>query len=177
MTANWFQSMLPSILEEYEGKDVFNADEAVLFYRCLLSKILSFKGQSCSERKPSKELITVLEGCNSDGSEKLPLFVIGKRLKPQCFKNVRTLLVEYTANKKAWMITDWTTMFTDCIVKLDERFLREKHKVGLIIDNCPAHPNTVLKAIKFIFLPPNTTSVLQPCDQGIIQNMKFFYRK
>uniref|UniRef100_A0A8C4RRF5 Tigger transposable element-derived protein 4 n=1 Tax=Erpetoichthys calabaricus TaxID=27687 RepID=A0A8C4RRF5_ERPCA len=174
MTANWFQSTLPSILEEYEAKDVFNADETGLFYRCLPNKTLLFKGQSCSGGKLSKERITVLVGCNSDGSEKLPLFVIGKSLKSRCFKNVRTLPVEYTANKKAWKIA---TMFTDWIVKLDERFFREKRKVAMIIDNCPAHPNVVLKAIKLIFLPPNTTSVLQPCDQGIIQNMKFFYRK
>uniref|UniRef100_A0A8C4SC05 HTH CENPB-type domain-containing protein n=1 Tax=Erpetoichthys calabaricus TaxID=27687 RepID=A0A8C4SC05_ERPCA len=153
MTANWFQSTLPSILEEYEAKDVFNADETGLFYRCLPNKTLSFKGQSCSGGKLSKEQITVLVGCNSDGCEKLPLFVIGKSLKPLYFKNVRTLPIEYTANKKAWM-----------------------RKVAMIIDNCPAHPNVVLKPVKLIFLPPNT-SVLQPCDQGIMQNMKFFYWK
>lgn len=37
-----------------------------------------------------------------DGSEKLPLFVIGKSLKPRCFKNA-TIPVDYTANSKAWM--------------------------------------------------------------------------
>lgn len=174
MTVDWLQSTLPSILEEYDPKDVFNADETGLFYRCLPNKTLSFKGQSCSGGKISKERITVLVGCNSDGSEKLPLFVIGKSLKPRCFKNVRKLPVEYTANKKAWMVA---TMFNDWIINLDKRFLRENRKVALIIDNCPAHPHIELKAIKLIFLPPNTTSVLQPCDQGIIQNLKLNYRK
>ena len=49
----------------------------------------------------------------------------------------------------------------------------------MVVDNCPAHPNTQssLKAIKLVFLPPNTTSKSQPCDQGIIQNMKLHYRK
>ena len=28
-----------------------------------------------------------------------------------------------------------------------------------------------------IFLPPNTTSEIQPCDQGIIKTMKTYYRK
>ena len=28
-----------------------------------------------------------------------------------------------------------------------------------------------------MFLPPNTTAKLQPCDQGIINNLKVHYRK
>ena len=31
--------------------------------------------------------------------------------------------------------------------------------------------------IKIPFLPPNTTSVMQSLDAGIIKNMKHFYRK
>ena len=31
--------------------------------------------------------------------------------------------------------------------------------------------------VKLVFLPPNTTSKLQPCDAGIIQNLKQLYRK
>ena len=46
--------------------------------------------------------MTVLIGSNASGTEKLPLFVIGKSAKPRCFKNAR-LPVEYAANKKAWM--------------------------------------------------------------------------
>ncbi|XP_043470219.1 tigger transposable element-derived protein 7-like [Leptopilina heterotoma] len=50
----------------------------------------------------------------------------------------------------------------------------EKLKL-LVIDNCPAHPKvllTELKAIKTVHLPANTTSKLQPMDQGIIKNLK-----
>ena len=28
-----------------------------------------------------------------------------------------------------------------------------------------------------MFLPPNTTSKLQPCDAGILQNVKLLFRK
>ena len=31
--------------------------------------------------------------------------------------------------------------------------------------------------VKLVFLPPNTASKLQPCDAGIIQNVKTHYRK
>ena len=45
-------------------------------------------------------------------------------------------------------------------------------------DICPAHPKVKnLKSIELIFLPANTTSVTQPCDQGITNNLKVFYRK
>ena len=133
MTSDWLQSTLPSVLNEYEARDVFNVDETGSFYRCLPDKTLSFKGQQCSGSKKSKERITVKEACNSNGSEKLPLFVIGKSIKPRCFKNVKTLPVKYKANKKAWMVA---TTFTDWLLKSDKRFLREKRKVAIMIDTC-----------------------------------------
>ena len=47
--------------------------------------------------------------------------------------------------------------------------------MALIVDNCPVHTYIIqLKAIKLIFLPPNTNSILQPCDQGIIRNLKYY---
>ena len=61
---------------------------------------------------------------------------------------------------------------------LNKKFESEKRKVALIIDNCPAHPITDnLSHIKFVFLPPNTTSVSQPMDQGIIRCLKANYRR
>ena len=102
---------------------LIQTDETGLFYRCLPDKTLSFKGQQCSGGKKSKERITVMVACNSNGSEKLPLFVIGKSIKPRCFKNVKTLPVEYTANKKAWMVA---TTFTDWLLKSDKRFFTRK---------------------------------------------------
>lgn len=63
--------------------------------------------------------------------------------------------------------------------KFDAQMMAEKRKVALIVDNhCPAHcPNENLRAVKVINLPPNTTSELQPLDQGIISNLKFYYRR
>ena len=50
--------------------------------------------------------------------------------------------------------------------------------MALLLDNCASHTKSVpgLKAVTLFFLPPNTTSVLQPLDQGIIKNFKHFYR-
>ena len=54
---------------------------------------------------------------------------------------------------------------------------REDRHVILFIDNAPSHKPQDLSNIKIKFLPPKTTSVLQPLDQGIIQAFKLLYRK
>ena len=49
----------------------------------------------------------------------------------------------------------------------------------MLIDNCSAHPGLEdkLEVTKLVFFPPNTTSVLQPMDQRIIQAIKSQYRR
>ena len=93
---------------------------------------------------------------NMTGSQKLPLLVIGKFARPRCFKNVRTFSVEYESNAKAWMVSD---LFSSWLLKLDKRFQHEHRRVAMVLDNCPAHPNMqqALKAVRLVFLPPNTT--------------------
>ena len=54
-------------------------------------------------------------------------------------------------------------------------------KVVLLLDNCRAHPPAnMLRSdngkITVMYMPPNTTSVIQPLDQGIISAFKRHYR-
>ena len=76
--------------------------------------------------------------------------------------------------KKSWMDCD---LFEEWVREIDRKFLAEKRKIALIVDNCPAHPKAEgLNAIDLIFLPTNTTSKTQPMDQGIIRSLKARYR-
>ena len=110
----------------------------------------------------------------STTGEKLPLLVIGKSKNPRCFKNVKPLPCMYKAQEKSWMDSE---IFTEWIKQLDRKFLAQNRKVAFIVDNCPAHPHVPdLTAIDLIFLPPNTTSVTQPMDQGVIRSLKAKYR-
>ena len=170
----WLSETLPKILKGYTPKDVFNADETGLFWHLLPDKTFSFKGDKCHGGKKSKERLSLLLCTNMDGSEKLPLLAIGKFAKPRCFKGVNSLPLDYKANKKAWVVSD---LFSEWVRKLDVRVHRQKRKIILFVDNCPAHPMVPgLKSIQLVFLPPNTTSVLQPCDQGIIRSLKTQYK-
>ncbi|XP_070537736.1 tigger transposable element-derived protein 4-like [Ptychodera flava] len=177
VVSDWVTSKLPKLLDGFHPRDVFNADETGLYFRLMPDKTLSFKNEVCSGGKKSKERVTVMLGANMDGSEKLKPMVIGKSKKPQCFKNldVNSLPVIYEANQSAWMTSD---IFCEWLHTLDRKFTRQKRKVLMIIDNCPAHPVVRnLRSIQLAFLPPNVTSKLQPMDQGIIKNFKCFYRR
>lgn len=81
-----WKEKLQELLENYEPRNVFNADEAALFFKCTPDKTYTFKGEDCHGGKHSKERITVLFCANMDGSEKLPMLIIGKSKRPHCFK-------------------------------------------------------------------------------------------
>ena len=68
-------------------------------------------------------------------------------------------------------------LFEGWVKELYDQFEKETQKVALIVDNCTAHPEIgVSKSIDILFLPPNTTSILQPMDQGVIHSVKTKYR-
>ena len=174
MVASWFETILPTILSNYKLEDIFNADEFGLFYQCLPNKTLHLKSEKCSGGKNSKIRIAGLAAANAVG-DKLPMFVIGKSKTPRCFKNVSSLPCRYRSQKKSWMDS---ALFEEWVRELDVKFHKQSRKIALIIDNCPAHPTIAdLSNVKLIFLPPNTTSVSQPMDQGVIRCLKAFYRR
>lgn len=171
---DWIENLLQHT-EGYHPDDIFNADETGLFFKCLPDKTLSFKDEPCHGGKNSKERITVLLGSNSTGTVKLKPLVIGKSNRPRCFKNSTTLPTDYVANKKAWMTSD---IFSSWLSNINRDMIKKNKHILMMIDNCTAHGDIPqLSNVKVQFLPPNTTSKLQPLDQGIIKNFKSYYRK
>lgn len=125
---------------------------------------------------------------NASGTSRLPLLLIGKSKKPRCFKNVNmnALPVHYYAQPSAWMsqaiFTDWFKNVFVPFVKQDLRSKNLEPKTILLLDNAPSHPEVELlksddKNITCIFLPANTTSLIQPMDQSVIETFKRRYRK
>ena len=132
-----------------------------------------------SGRKKNKERLSIALCANSDGSHKLNPLIIGKYAKPRCFKHVdiSNLPMIYRSNKKAWMLT---TTFQEWLQEFDYQ-VGQKHRgerVLLLLDNCSSHKteNLTLSYVDVYFLPPNTTSKLQPMDAGIIMAFKKHYR-
>ena len=129
------------------------------------------------ERHPTKQRKMIAEEFNiAPSTLAIILLTVGKFEKPQCFRGIKCLPVKYKANKRAWMDS---TLFNDWLMSFDQKMAAENRKVILVIDNCPAHSKTDrhLKATELLYLPPNATCKLQPCDQGVIQNLKVHFRK
>ena len=71
---------------------------------------------------------------------------------------------------------DGFNAFEEWARELHNKFEKEYRKIAFIINNCTARPEIGgLKTIDLFFLPPNTTSVLQPMDQGVICSLKARY--
>ncbi|KAI6661427.1 Tigger transposable element-derived protein 6-like [Oopsacas minuta] len=169
---NWISTQLKLIREEFEDKDIFNADETGLFWKMTPDRTLSFRGDLCKGGKRSKERLTVLAAASVLG-ERFPLLVIRKCKRPYCFRGVLNLPVEYDANRTAWMTSE---IFEKWLRKLNNSMRFDDRKIAMILDNFSGHPNLNLSHIKLFFLPPNTTSMAQPMDAGIIKNLKHHYR-
>lgn len=172
---------------ELTTAQIFNADESGLYYKCTPSStFVSAPETSAPGRKGNKERITFMPCSNADGSFKLPLMMIGKSKRPRALKNIGELPVYYASSKNAWMtralFRDW--FFHEFVPKVTA-FLKLKNlplRAVLVLDNCSAHCSSdELKtddgAFKTVFLPPNTTAILQPMDQNIIQMVKANYRQ
>lgn len=165
--------MLPSIISEYEPYNIFNADETGLYWRAIPDGTLALKQSETVGCKMPKKRLALLLSCNMDGSDKLEPQAIGKSRNPLCFRNIKQMPVEYKSNKNAWMTT---TLWIKWLKKIDNQ-MRKQCQIVMLCDNCAAHSDDIrLMNIKLVFLPPNTTSLMQPMDQGIIANFKRHYR-
>jgi hypothetical protein len=84
----WKTENLPHLLEGYRPCDVINADKCGLFYNLLPNRTYAFRGEKCRRGKLRKDRVTVLVAASMDGSEKLPLLVIGRSEKPRSSKTL-----------------------------------------------------------------------------------------
>ena len=170
---NFVKHLLPSLIKDYSPDCIFNADESGLYYKALPSTTYYNKGSQPKGWKMQKVRLTILFVCNSTGSYKR-LFVIGKAKKPRCFQN-KHIPITYFANKNSWMTAH---IWNEILSILDEEMIKIKKDIILFVDNATCHKTTKeLEKISVQFLPPNTTAIIQPLDQGIIHSFKCQYRQ
>ena len=75
MVNAWSETSLPTLLSNYDMKDIYNAEEFGLFYQCFPNKTCQLKSQKCYGGKLSRIRITGMEAANAM-VDMLPVFVI-----------------------------------------------------------------------------------------------------
>ncbi|XP_067944942.1 tigger transposable element-derived protein 1-like [Watersipora subatra] len=136
--------------------------------------------------KTAKDRLTLMLEENAEGSYKLKPLLVYRAANPRALKNVTksSLPVIWMSNTKAWVtlavFEDWFFHHFIPEVKLYCRDNRIPFKILLVLDNAPGHPphlDDFHPHVKVVYLPPNTTSLLQPMDQGVIANFKKYYTR
>lgn len=172
--------------ENFSPEQIYNADETALYWCYVPRKTLAMADERVpTDYKDAKQRLTVLGCANAAGTHKIKLAVIGKSLYPKCLKGVCNLPVHYYANKRASVTRE---IFADWFNKhfvpaarahCKQAGLEDNCKILLFLDHSSAHPppELLVKSNVFgIYLPQNVTSVIQPCDQGILRSMKSKYK-
>uniref|UniRef100_K7GFF7 HTH CENPB-type domain-containing protein n=1 Tax=Pelodiscus sinensis TaxID=13735 RepID=K7GFF7_PELSI len=181
-----FIEELDKLIKEgnYFPEQIFNVDETGLFWKKMPEHTyIHREAKTMPGYKAFKDHLTVMLGGNVSGYKLKPLLNYRSE-NPRAFKNISkaTLPVHYRANKKAWLtlalFEDW---FMNCFIPEVKSYFLEKgipFQILFILDNAPGHPqylNYLNSDVKVVFLPPNTTSILQPMDQGAIAAFKAYY--
>jgi hypothetical protein len=93
------------LLEGHTAEDTYNQDETGIFWRQQPTLTLAI-GKKAGLKK-EKERVTVSLMCNAAGSDKRPLFSVGKAKRPRSFPNSfqpkRDLDIRYANSASAWM--------------------------------------------------------------------------
>jgi len=166
-----------TLCRQYQDDDIYNMDETGLFWRQAPSSGLSTtEGPGV---KKDKSRISLVVCSNASGTDKVPLWVIGHAKSPRAFRNIniQAMAVVWRYNTKAWMngviMKEWLDVFYRRIGQRSVLLLMDNfsgHTTGLELSPPPIN-------VKVQMLPKNATSVYQPLDQGIIQNLKVYYKK
>jgi len=110
----------------------------------------------------------------------------GQHQRPRALKEILHLPLEYTGKSNSWVnrkiFKNW--FFHIFVPSMEEYFRKvgmpEDTKFMLSLDNCNSHScqfELQLGNICVLYLPSNVALLIQPMDQGVVQNMKCYYRR
>ena len=170
----------------YSPHQLFNCDETGVYWRRTPSSTFIPKEiKQAPGKKLAKDKFSVLLTCNASGDCKMKPLVIYKHAKPHSYRNMdmKKLPNCYWLHNSSGYMTQALSVewFDKYFVPDAKKYCEGKgiaFKVVLFLDNAPGHAQYLVDrhpSVQVVFLPPNTTSVLQPLDQELIANVKLIF--
>lgn len=179
--------------EGYLPQQVFNCDETGLFWKKMPRRTyITVEETRLPGHKAMKDRLTLSLCANASGDFKIKPLLVYKSENPRAFKSHKVikekLQVLWRANSKAWVTRQFFIEWVNIVFGPSVRkYLNDNDlplKCVLLLDNAPAHPPGLednlldeFNFIKVVYLPPNTTSIIQPMDQQVISNFKKLFTK
>lgn len=185
-TTKEFPKELKKIITEggYSYKQVFTCKETTIYWKKLPNKtFISIEEKQTKGHKPSKDRFTLMPIINATGDAVLRPLLVYHSENPRALRGIdkNTLPVVFCSHPSGWntqvIFSEYMSGYVSTFV---EKYCREnnlENRCLMIIDICAAHPPGIAEYggnIHVIFLPSNTT-LLQPCDQGLIATIKAYY--
>ncbi|XP_015792761.1 tigger transposable element-derived protein 6 [Tetranychus urticae] len=172
------------IISEYTQNNIYNLDETGLLMKkspeCTFfdddNDDESEEVKQKKREKKGRSWLTIIFICNMSGvKEKLK--VINRYEKPRALRRYNfdhtKLPVDYYFNDNAIMTSD---IFQSIIMKWNEELKIQNRNVLLLLDKLKGHHiDFVPSNIKFLYLHPDSTPVIQPLEAGIIKEFKDHY--
>lgn len=184
--------------ENYQPQDLFTIDEFLLLYSLPLDQIFDVsyidKGLAQNNNAP-EHMLTIMLGCNLDGSEKLNPLVVAKhdtfdvsasshpafksqsnQLPPHALANKisEVYQISYKYNDNKWITS---SIFQNYLLSLDHKIdsVSPKRNILIFLDNSSSHRiiNLEFKHIKLIYME-NASKHKNPYG-GSFKGMKFDY--
>lgn len=171
-----------SLVSEYQPRDIFNVSEFGLDYSMPPDRAATI--QQSTQRNPSSARLTCVVCCNADGTERIPLTIIGTCPNPLSMAASSNRVADdgeydYHSNANAWMTAD---LFLDWLEKFDKRMSNQSGRsVCLLVDDSEVHGNAdsvpALEHTKMVYLARDSADVSQPLENSIIKALKCRYRR
>ncbi|XP_036407883.1 tigger transposable element-derived protein 1-like [Megalops cyprinoides] len=182
-----FPRKLAAMVKEggYCARTVFNVDQTGLFWKKMPSRTyISKQENSTPGFKAAMDRLTVLLAANAAGDFRLKPLLVHHAETPRALQGYArsSLPAIWKSNPKALVTStvfeEWFSVHFVPAVKEYCQANSLAFKVMLILDNAPSHSVSIEDFdpnIKVVFLPPNTTSLLQPMEQGVMSLFKAYY--
>lgn len=187
VAANEFPPKVRDLIREkgFLPQQIFNCDETGLYWKRMPGRTFIAKEEKKAPGfKVAKERLTLLLCANASGTFRCKPMLVYKSENPRVMKgkNKDHLPVFWRSNKTAWVTkTNFKEWFLKSFVPEVQLYLAKENlafKILLLLDNCASHGDEVMLAhpdVEICFLPPNTTSLIQPMDQSVIATFKSYY--
>ncbi|KRZ78419.1 Tigger transposable element-derived protein 1 [Trichinella papuae] len=187
-TASSYLEQLKQLIDEkgFCPEEIFNADESALFWKKMPSRTFIAKEQHhISGFKTRKDKITLLCCCNGAGHMIKP-GLIYKTANLRAIKHSGRISfpMYWMHNKKAWTTKNLFLYWLHrCFILETKQYLSAlglEFKVLLILVNATGHQENLQfesEDVDVAFLPPNTSSLIQLLDQGVIRTFKAYYTR